>query len=382
VLLVERRDAPAFSLPDLLSGGAGVVQEGRWLALAPHLDAEVEVSLAELAVLEALPAGGAMAADELVARFGEAPVARLVAAGLLLGDGAEQAGLRARDEALRDGAWWAPAAVMQGFGRWDGVDVSGEEARRGARTLAGLIAANGPPPEAAASRGRPESRLRLPAPRASALDDLLAARATCRNFDPGAALSTADLAALLHRVFGAQATAEPAPGVTMLKKHSPSGGGLHPVEAYLLLQRVDGVEPGLYHYHAAAHALEPLRALTAAEAAAAARELVAGQDWFAGAPALVLMAARFARNFWKYRNHPKSWKVVQLDAGHLSQTWQLPATELGLGAFITAAINDRCAERLFGLDGLAEGAIAVCGAGPRAAAGANFEFDPLGKAVR
>jgi putative peptide maturation dehydrogenase len=187
---------------------------------------------------------------------------------------------------------------------------------------------------------------------------------------------------VLHRVFGAQASRELAPGATMLKKHSPSGGGLHPIEAFLLVQRVEGVAPGLYHYQCVRHELERVCELSVQEAAAAANELVAGQSWFANAPVLVLMAARFPRTFWKYRNHAKAWKVIQLDAGHLSQTLYLSATELGYGAFITGAINDCCAERLFGLDGMTSGAIAVSGFGKRDAGAANFEFDPLGKAPR
>jgi putative peptide maturation dehydrogenase len=183
-------------------------------------------------------------------------------------------------------------------------------------------------------------------------------------------------------VFGAQATEEPAPGIFMLKKNSPSGGGLHPIEAHVLAQRVDGLAPGLYHYHCIDHALEPMPGPVADALAAAAHELVAGQGWFAQAPVLILLVARFQRNFWKYRQHPKAWKVVQLDAGHLSQNLYLSATELGYGAFITAAINDACAEKLFGLDGIGTGAVAVCGFGKRAAEGANTEFDPLGKAVR
>jgi putative peptide maturation dehydrogenase len=382
VVVIERRDAPEFSFEDLLAGGAGVVRASRWVALAPHLAAEVVVDLSDLEVLEAMPAKGGVELEQLAARFGQARVARLRQAGLLLGQDAAHAPLRARDQALRATAWWPLAAVMQAFTRWDGVDVGADEARRGARTLTGLVAANGLPPPAAGSRGDASARLALPAVGDSALDRLLAARSTCRNFEARAALSREQLAALLGRVFGAQATAEPLVGVPMLKKHSPSGGGLHPIEAYLLVQRVEALAPGLYHYHALAHALEPMRALAADEAASCARELVAGQDCFADAPVLVLLAARFQRNFWKYRQHAKAWKVIQLDAGHLSQTWQLCATELRLGSFITAAINDACAERLFDLDGITEGAIAICGAGPRAAQGTHFEFDPLGKAVR
>ena len=74
--------------------------------------------------------------------------------------------------------------------------------------------------------------------------------------------------------------------------------------------------------------------------------------------------------------------IRQLDAGHLSQNLYLSATEQGYGAFVTGAINDECAERLFELDGVTVGAIAVCGFGRRAEGLLTTEFDPLGKSVR
>jgi putative peptide maturation dehydrogenase len=380
---VQRREAKDFDLADLLRGGAGVVSASRWFALAPHLDEEVEVELEDLAILDALPGEASSPREALVARFDECRVDALVESGLLLGEHEAHAGLRERDEKLRATAWWGPAAVVQAFGRWKEVDVAVSEEREGTVRLADMIARHGAPPAAVAVLGPEHRRVALPPPKHSALDALLAARATCRNFDDGYALPLPELASLLHRVFGAQAIQELAPGVPMLKKNSPSGGGLHPIEAYLLVQRVEGLTPGLYHYLCDAHALEPLREFASAqEGAALAHELVAGQAWFANAPALVLMAARFQRTFWKYQAHAKAWKVIQLDAGHLSQNWYLSATELGLGAFITAAINDRCAERAFGLDGLSVGAVAVCGIGRRAEQGANVEFDPQGKAVR
>lgn len=65
-----------------------------------------------------------------------------------------------------------------------------------------------------------------------------------------------------------------------------------------------------------------------------------------------------------------------LDAGHLAQTFALVAAELGLGAFVTAAINEVDMERALGLDGMAEGPLAVLGLGPRAARMDKGEFDP------
>jgi putative peptide maturation dehydrogenase len=383
ILLVQRREAKEFDLADLLRGGAGVVTASQWIALAPHLDQEVRIELEDLAILDALPGAGTISRESLVARFDERRVDALVEAGLLLGEHGAHAALRERDAQLRATAWWGPAAVAQAFGRWLDVDVVASEDREGTLRLADMISRHGPPPAAVQVLGPIERRIRLPAPKHSALDELLATRTTCRNFDDGFALPLRELASLLHRVFGAQAVEELAPGVPMLKKNSPSGGGLHPIEAYLLVQRVEGLAPGLYHYLCDAHALEPLRGFDSAqEGAALAHELVAGQGWFANAPVLVLMAARFQRNFWKYRAHAKAWKVIQLDAGHLSQNFYLGASELGLGAFITAAINDRCAERAFSLDGLSTGAVAVCGLGRRADRADNVEFDPLGKAVR
>jgi hypothetical protein len=91
---------------------------------------------------------------------------------------------------------------------------------------------------------------------------------------------------------------------------------------------------------------------------------------------LVVLAPRFGRSFWKYRNHAKAYRVTILDVGHLSQTLLLTATELGLGAFISAAINEVDIERGFGLTGFVDGPLAVCGFGPRADAMSTPEFDP------
>lgn len=374
---------PELSLSELLTGAAGLAFRTEWRGLTPFMQDELPLSFDDLAVINSIPAEEGADRDGLAIRFGPDRVDRLIDAGLLLGDHPEHEWLHRRDEAIAATGWWRLAALAQGQGRWHGVDIAEDEAREGRRTLEKMTQESGMlPPEVLETRPR-ETWQRLPAPRKTGLDELLAQRATCRNFDPDFCLPLEDLSALLHRVFGAQATQELAPGIVALKKNSPSGGGLHPIEAYLLVQRVHDLAPGLYHYQPVAHALEPMRLVPTDELAAMAHELVAGQRWFANAPVQVLMAARFRRNYWKYRNHSKAWKVIQLDAGHLSQNLYLTATEQGYGAFVTGAINDECAERLFELDGIATGAIAVGGFGRRLAEGLlTTEFDPLGKSVR
>lgn len=383
IVLFERREVTEFSFESLVSGGAGTATRSQWIALAPHLDGELEISLEDLTVLDVIPASDFVEREPMAARVDSDRLDALVVAGLVLCDDAAHADWRARDARLAGAHWWAPAAVAHGMGRWQGVDVAADERRQGKLLLSEMLEDFGAPPPASLQVRAADTWQALPVPARDTLDDLLRSRATCRNFD-AAPVALGDLATTLHRAFGAQASQVLAPGAVMLKKNSPSGGGLHPVEAFVLVQRVDGLAPGLYHYECVAHALEPMRLVPADVLAGMAHDLVAGQAWFADAPVLVLMAARFERNFWKYRKHPKAWKVVLLDAGHVSQTFYLAATQLGYGAFVTGAINDRCAEHLFEFDGLATGAIAVCGMGRRAgaAAGETIEFDPLGLAPR
>ena len=379
VLLVQHQERPAFSMESLLSGGVGVESVADWIGLAPHIGRELALELEDLALLDALTPGTATERVLLESSFGNERVERLVEMGLLIGDHDEHRELRRRDQLIRDTGWWAPAAVAHSFGRWRDVDVAADEIRDGRRTLESLIEENGIPPPASIELRDRATWQTLPSPTKTPLDDLLVRRATCRNFDSSALLPLEALSALLHRVFGAQAVHAMGPSSVALKKNSPSGGGLHPIEAFVLVQRVEGLASGTYHYQSTSHALEPMAALPKSHAALAAHELVAGQAWFADAPVLILMAARFGRNYWKYRNHAKAWKVIQLDAGHLSQNIYLSAAERGYGAFITGAINDECAERLFELDGLATGAVAVCGYGIRSETVSVAELDPLGK---
>ncbi len=377
-LFLQPRERLTLDLGALLGGGNPLRVEPEWVALAPHLGREV--ALGPAAVLALGQIGESQWTDraQIAVQVSEATLRELLDAGLLIEEGAEPAA----EQALRAG-WWHPLNALAHAGsRWSGTDS--EAARREARfeAVSDLVAAQGAPPPHYHTRADAQTRCALPAPVRTVLDDLLARRATCRNFDPAAALPLATLSALLKRVFGAQGEETLAPGAVAVKKMSPSGGALHPLEAYLLVQRVEGLESGLYHYHVGAHALDRLRLLDAPAARALALVAVAGQDYFAAAPVLLVLSARFPRSHWKYRNHPKIYRAIVLEAGHLSQNLYLAATEHGLGAFITAAINEVELEQAFGLTPFAEGPLAVCGIGARAGERCTVEFDPQGAVWR
>lgn len=292
----------------------------------PALDQEQPLDAADVALLGAVSPSDWTDAAELARMHAPATIERLLAKGLLVAD---DAGAHAvADRSARARHWRPLSAVAHRHSRWRGVDTEVENERLAGISGGAVLDHLGPPPPPVLECVAATQRIALPRAAASALDALLDRRVTCRNFDTARALTLAEVGAVLYRAFGARTEVE-ITGVPVLKRGVPSAGGLHPTEAYLLVRRVEGLAPGLYHYHPIAHALEPLRELTADEAAEHARRFVAGQAWFTDAPLQLVMASRFERNFWKYRSHAKAWRATILDAGHLSQTVYLAATELG-----------------------------------------------------
>ena len=377
ILLFDSREKLSFDFETLISGGEGLRSQLSLLALAPHLGREVEVSPEEIALISTVSPTTWTSYDDLAERFSATLVDALLATGLLLKNDEDSNGWRALDEQFRAHHWWTPAAVAHYFGRWD--QITSEEGSRGQgfRTMTELVEMLGAPPPHIAEKVPREERLPLPRQTPDTFDEFLDSRVTCRNFDTGKPIPLALFSTLIERVFGARGSVEVRPDATVIKRTSPSGGGLHPTEAYLLVQRVEGVAPGLYHYHPIDHALEPLSLLAAEDLSAVMLRAVAGQEYYAEAHVMVILVSRFSRTFWKYRNHTKAYRVVVLDAGHLSQTLYLSATQAGLGAFVTGAINEVEIETMFGLDRIEESPVAVCGFGWRAANKQTVEFDPL-----
>ncbi|MEO6687549.1 MAG: putative peptide maturation dehydrogenase, partial [Dokdonella sp.] len=343
-------------------------------ALAPHLDNEVPLDAAGIALLGCVSASNWIDSEDLVPAHALATVEDLIQKGLLVT--ADASTNAVSDQAMRTRHWRPLSAVAHRHSRWRGVDTEIETERLAEITGGAVLDHLGTPPPPAIHCGRSNQSVALPRGRPSALDTLLAHRVTCRNFDTTRSLTLADVGTVLYRTFGARAQVE-VTGVPVLKKGVPSAGGLHPTEAYLLVQRVDGLAPGLYHYHPVTHALETLREVSPSDAKGLARSFVASQAWFTQAPLQLVMASRFERNFWKYRNHAKAYRATILDVGHLSQVLYLAATELGLAAFITAAVNEGDIEDAFGLDPMEQGVISVSGFGHRGSERNEIEFDPL-----
>ncbi len=296
-----------------------------------------------LTAQEGYATGAEIAARLPVAGAGEL-VRQLVEHGMLLAEGTPQDAL---DRSVEDRWAWGPAAR---FFHYTTQHISFHEDLQVEAVELGELAAASPPPPPYKECGTPA--LQLPGTHddgPGGVWDALRRRRTQRSFT-GEAVSLESFARVLLWTWGrSRVMHDPVFGEYVVKT-SPSGGSRHPIEVYPLVLRVDGVEPGLYHYSVRRHALDLLTPGFFPELAS---RLCAGQQWVSDAAAVCFMTAVVERSAWKYRQ-PHAYRVLHLDAGHLGQTFHLVCTELGLAPFTTGASREKEVERFLGIDGVSE----------------------------
>jgi putative peptide maturation dehydrogenase len=373
-LFVYCEDRQLLDIASLLRGQAVFAPLRQILAISVLTAKEHPISRAELDLLLSIPS------DRWVERDGDEAhtLGDLALRGLVLSDESDERlrKLRRADEVLSSSQWDVYAALYHFLTKWHDVDLNLPDRPPDPDELkadtAAFIRTYGRPPPHFHSVANPLAVTVLPlVERAGGLWETLAQRRTTRAFAPEP-LSVEELSLVLRYTFGCRGYSRVADEVAVLSKTSPSGGALHPTEVYALVRDVEGVEPGLYHYGAERHELELLDCLASDEGGSLATELASGQPFVGDAPALFLLTTRFYRSFWKYRRQKRAYDVLLMDAAHLAQTFYLVCAELGLGAFVTAAVNGANIEKRLGLDPFTEGALAMCGCGRPAARG---EFD-------
>ncbi len=189
--------------------------------------------------------------------------------------------------------------------------------------------------------------------------DVMLKRRTCRSFSK-AVVTSAQLSTLLFFTWGCTgAWIKRLGDQQFLMKTSPSGGSRHSVEVYPILLNVSGFPNGIYHYSVRNHGLEML---SPEDPRGWLMQGCGDQTWVKDCGAVFVMTAVLERMMWKY-THPRTYRVLLFDVGHLGQTFALMATSLGLGSFATAALRDEIIEEKLGLDHLQEPVFLVTGAG-------------------
>lgn len=187
---------------------------------------------------------------------------------------------------------------------------------------------------------------RVETPPGASLHDTLVRRRSVRDYKT-AALTLEQLSYLLWASNGVKSFES---GFAF--RTAPSAGALYPVETYVVVNNVDGVPAGLYHYSVYDHCLRQLKAADLRHEIAMA---ALGQDMCADAPVVLVWTAVFGRSTWRYGQ--RAYRYIYLDAGHIAENLALAAVALDLGTCQIGALFDDEVNRILGIDGESESVV-------------------------
>ena len=133
---------------------------------------------------------------------------------------------------------------------------------------------------------------------------------------------------------------------------APSAGALYPIETYLCVNNVKGIEPGVCHYSIKNHQLNILKSGDfAVDLARAALD----QTMCIEAAVTFIWTAIFQRSKWKYEQ--RAYRYVYLDVGHIAENLALAATSIGLSSCQIGALCDDEVNKILEVDGTDESVI-------------------------
>ncbi len=126
---------------------------------------------------------------------------------------------------------------------------------------------------------------------------------------------------------------------------APSAGALYPLEVYAMINRVEGMERGLYHYlpgpGTEKHALELLHTEDRSDDLA---DAALRQSFLTEAAANIIIGGVVGRMAVKYGRRARLYVV--LEVGHAAQNLCLQAQSLNIGAVPIGAFQDEQVRRL------------------------------------
>ncbi len=142
------------------------------------------------------------------------------------------------------------------------------------------------------------------------------------------------------------------------RRTAPSSGALYPIEVYAVVHRVDGIEPGVYHYAYREHALDVVRV---GDFRAQVVDQAIAQEFLGECGVVLFLTMILQRMRPKYQD--RSYRYGLLEAGHLGENAYLAATSMGLGACGVGAFMDDAINAMLGVDGVEEAVVYMLAAG-------------------
>jgi SagB-type dehydrogenase family enzyme len=172
----------------------------------------------------------------------------------------------------------------------------------------------------------PEILLPVPTVVSSTLEEVLNARTSSRVFDQAAEFSLIELSTILHYGFGLKVSVggmrtSTDKKLAQTRRYYPSGGARYPLEVYVFVHSVTGVDSGVYHYDVSNHSLRLLGDETILQ------EISPLLHKNSQNPKVIMvLSTKQERNAIKYKEH--GYDMLGLECGHAAQSALLVATAL------------------------------------------------------
>lgn len=133
---------------------------------------------------------------------------------------------------------------------------------------------------------------------------------------------------------------------------APSAGALYPIETYVVINNVENITQGVYHYNILNHRLEEIKT---GDFRTEITEASLNQPMCFHAAAVFIWTAIFNRSKCKYGQ--RAYRYIYLDAGHIAENLALSASSINLGTCQIAALYDDEVNQIIDIDGITESTI-------------------------
>jgi len=191
-------------------------------------------------------------------------------------------------------------------------------------------------------------KVKLPEPnyRGMNLEETIAKRRSARDYSKKAVT----LSKLSQLLFAAQGITGKIYGQGL--RSAPSAGALYPFEIYVVVNNVQDLPRGIYHYSVLDHSLELVKA---GDFSGKITDAGLEQEMLGDAGVTFALSAIFDRVRHKYGE--RGFRYAYIEAGHISQNICLQSVSLGLGSVCVGAFLDEKVNQLIGVDGRKEAVI-------------------------
>jgi len=195
--------------------------------------------------------------------------------------------------------------------------------------------------------GSKETQLKVQKPSCN-ISELIATRSSVRDFHRKP-MKMSQLSELLYTAYGVKGFISAYGENKFPTRIVPSSGGLQSTETYLIVNDVEGLEQGLYHFNPVNESLQLI------DLGIMRRTLVkacSSTDWIGNASVVLALTCDLNKLIWKYGR--RAYKMSHIDLGIVAENFHLVAHDMELGSCMLAGFDENQLNTILNIDGKKE----------------------------